>query len=67
MAQAAPGVVPDAGSFKALVAVLEQAGDWQQALVVHQVMHARVLHSLPPPSSRPLFCLHTLVARHDVS
>ena len=40
--QAAPGVVPDAASFHSLAAVLERAADWQQALVVYEVMNARV-------------------------
>ena len=59
-AQAAPGVAPDAGSFQLLVAVLERAGDWQQALVVHEVMNARVLCSLPLHPYRILLCLKIL-------
>ena len=35
-------MVPDAGTFHALAAVLERAADWQQALVVYEVMNARV-------------------------
>jgi len=43
--QAAPGVAPDITAFQLLIAVLEQAGDWQQALIIYEVMHARVCPS----------------------
>ena len=42
MPQAAPGVVPDSTTFQTLLTVLQHAGDWQQALVVYEVMSARV-------------------------
>ena len=41
--QAAPGVAPDITAFQLLITILEHAGDWQQALVIYEVMHARVL------------------------
>ena len=30
-------------AFQLLIAILKHAGDWQQALVIYEVMHARVL------------------------